>query len=470
MQDNMAEELNIQPMQSDFEQIKKVTEKGKEYWSARELATTLGYSTWQKFNRVMNKALKVAQDRGMDMGEHFNQMVEMVKLGSGTFREVDNFHLSRIACLIIAENADNKKPQVQTARIYFKEQMSALELVENQSTSRILIYKTHQGESRVEVIFNGQTFWLTQKRMSDLYGVDVSTINYHLGEIYETGELKEEATIRKFPIVQMEGDREVNRAQLVYNIDAIIAVGYRVNSYQATQFRIWATAVLKEYIVKGFVLDDERLKQGKHFGQDYFDDLLERIREIRTSERRYYQKITDVYAECSADYDPKSETTQLFFKMVQNMMHWAVTHQTAAEIIYNRADAEQLHMGLTTWKNAPDGRVQKSDTIVAKNYLSDKEVTALNRISNAFLDLAEDRASRQLITTMEEWKKQLERFLTMYDYEVLEGSGTVTAEEAKEKAYEEYDKFRLIQDREYLSDFDKEIRNWKELGLFEEDD
>ena len=195
--------------------------------------------------------------------------------------------------------------------------------------------------------------------------------------------------------------------------------------------------------------------------------MLERIREIRTSERRYYQKITDVYAECSADYDPKSETTQLFFKMVQNMMHWAVTHQTAAEIIYNRADAEMPHMGLTTWKNAPEGRVQRSDTIIAKNYLSDNEVTQLNRISNAFLDLAEDRADRHLITTMAEWKQQLERFLTMYDYEVLEGAGRVSAEEAKAKAYGEYDKFRLIQDREYLSDFDKEVRNWKELGLFE---
>ena len=201
----MEKDTNIQPMQPDFEQIKKVSEKGKEYWSARELATALGYSTWQKFNRVLNKALKVAQDRGMDMGAHFNQVVEMVKLGSGTFREVDNFHLSRLACLIIAENADNKKLQVQAARIYFKEQASALELVENQGTSRILIYKTHQGESRVEVIFNGQTFWLTQKRMSDLYGVDVSTINYHLGQIFETGELQKEAVIRKFPITAADG-------------------------------------------------------------------------------------------------------------------------------------------------------------------------------------------------------------------------------------------------------------------------
>jgi hypothetical protein len=401
------------------------------------------------------------------MSEHFNQVVEMVKLGSGTFREVDNFHLSRLACLIIAENADGKKSQVQTARVYFKEQTTTLELVENQMTPRILIYKTNQGETRVEVLFNGQTFWLSQKRMADLYNVDVSTVNYHLGNIFETGELKESAVIRKIPITAADGK---DYDTMIYNLDAIIAVGYRVNSYKATQFRIWATEVLREFIIKGFVLDDERLKQGKHFGQDYFDDLLERIREIRTSERRYYQKITDVYAECSADYDPKSETTQLFFKMVQNMMHWAVTHQTAAEIIYNRADADQPHMGLTTWKNAPDGRVQKSDTIVAKNYLSDKEVTALNRISNAFLDLAENRANRQLITTMEDWKKQLERFLAMYDYEVLEGVGTVTAEEAKEKAYGEYDKFRLIQDREYLSDFDKEVRNWKELGLFDDDD
>ena len=465
----MAEENNIQPLQPEFEQIKKTAENGHDYWSARELCTALGYSTWQKFNRVLNKALQTAQDRGLDMTEHFNQVIEMVKLGSGTNRLVENFHLSRLACLIIAENADKKKPQVQDAKVYFNGQTTALELIENQPTSRILIYKTHQGESRIEVLFNGQTFWLTQKRMAEMYGVDVSTVNYHLGQIYETEELKEEATIRKIPIVQLEGQREVNRPQLMYNLDVIIAVGYRVNSYQATQFRIWATSVLKELIIKGFVLDDERLKQGKHFGVDYFDDLLERIREIRTSERRYYQKITDVYAECSVDYDPKSETTQLFFKMVQNMMHLAVTHQTAAEIIYTRADAEMPHMGLTTWKNAPDGRVQRSDTIVAKNYLSDKEVTALNQISNAFLDLAENRADRQLITTMAEWKEQLERFLGMYYYDILEGGGKISAEEAKEKAYGEYDKFRLIQDREYLSDFDKEIKNWKQLGLFGED-
>ena len=464
----MDEQQNIQPMQSDFEQIKKTDADGKNYWSARELSNVMGYSTWQKFNRVLNKALQVAQSRGMNISEHFNQTVEMVKLGSGTFRKVDNWHLSRLACLIIAENADSKKPQVQTARQYFKEQTPATVLIESQVSSRILLYKTNQGETRIEVVFNSETFWLSQKRMADLYGVDVRTVSYHLSQIYESGELKEEATIRKIGIVQMEGEREVNRPQMLYNLDAIIAVGYRVNSYQATQFRIWATAVLKELIIKGFVLDDERLKQGKHFGKDYFDDLLERIREIRTSERRYYQKITDVYAECSADYDAKAETTKLFFKMVQNMMHWAVTHQTAAEIIYTRADAKMPHMGLTTWKNAPDGRVQKSDTIIAKNYLSDAEVPSLNRLSNAFLDVAEDRADRQLVMTMADWKKELESFLEYYRYDILENTGTISAEEAKEKAYAEYDKFRIVQDREYLSDFDQEIKKWRENGLFDD--
>lgn len=378
----MADEINIQPMQSDFEQIKKKADNGQEYWSARELGMALGYSTWQKFNRVLNKALLVAQNRGLAMDEHFNQLVEMVQLGSGTYRKVDNWHLSRLACLIIAENADGKKVQVQAARVYFKEQTSALELIENQISSNILLYKTNQGETRIEVVFNGETFWLSQKRMADLYGVDVRTVNYHLKEIFSSGELMEQSVIRKIWITAADGK---DYDTMVYNLDAIIAVGYRVNSYQATQFRIWATSVLKELIIKGFVLDDERLKQGKHFGKDYFDDLLERIREIRTSERRYYQKITDVYAECSADYDAKAETTKLFFKMVQNMMHWAVTHQTAAEIIYSRADAEMPHMGLTTWKNAPNGRVQKSDTIVAKNYLSDNIVMTYWKMQAPFL-------------------------------------------------------------------------------------
>lgn len=462
-------ENKIPEMKPQLELIKKYSQNGKEYWTSRDLCGAMGYTTYYRFASVVKKAIAIAQAKGMDINDHFHLTVEMVKLGSGAYRNVENFHLSRMACLIIAENADSKKALVQQARIFFKNQTSLFELTSNNLSSNILLYKTSQGEVKIEVIFNNETFWMSQKRMAALFGVDVKTINYHLGQIYESGELQEEATIRKIQIVQQEGEREVERSPMFYNLDAIIAVGYRVNSYQATQFRIWATSVLKEMIVKGFVLDDERLKQGKHFGKDYFDDLLERIREIRASERRYYQKITDVYAECSTDYDPKSETTQLFFKMVQNTMHWAVTHQTAAEIVYSRADAEMPHMGLTTWKNAPDGRVQKSDTIVAKNYLSDKEVSALNRLSTAFLDFAELRAERQIITTMADWKKQLDEFLTLYKYDTLNDAGTISAEQAREKAYTEYDKYRLIQDKEYLSDFDKEIKLWKEKGLFDKD-
>ena len=444
---------------------RRLSENGIEFWCSRDLCTALGYSTYQKFSRIIDKAIAIANTKGLNAAEHFNPMVEMVKLGSGAFRKVENIHLSRMACFIIAENADGKKPQVQMAREYFRQEAPISELIYNNVSSNILLYKTKQGEVRIEVIFNNETFWMSQKRMADLFGVDVRTINYHLGQIYESGELTKEATIRKIGIVQLEGDRDVERTPLFYNLDAVIAVGYRVNSYQATQFRIWATSVLKDMIVKGFVLDDERFKQGKHFGKDYFDDLLERIREIRASERMYYQKITDIYEECSIDYDSKSERTQQFFKSVRDTMHWAVTHQTEAEIVYLRADAKLPHMGLTTWKNAPNGRVQRSDAIAAKNYLSDNEVSGLNRLSSAFIDMAELRAQKQLLSTMEGWKKFLDDFLTLYDYDKLDDAGTISAEQAKEKAYAEYDKFRLIQDKEYLSDFDKEIRKCKELGL-----
>ena len=454
----MPNENEILPLQSDFEQIKRTDADGRIFWSARELSSAMGYSTYQKFCRILDKSMASAQAKGLNLADHFNRVVEMVKLGSGAFREVENVHLSREACLLVAENADRKKPQVQIALTYFSQGEKALPTVASADFSSILLYKTAQGESRIEVIFNSDTFWMPQKRMAELYGVEVNTINYHLKEIYASGELTESATIRKIGIVQNEGEREVTRPQMLYNLDAIIAVGYRVNSYQATQFRIWATTVLKEMIVKGFVLDDERLKQGTHLGKDYFDDLLERIREIRASERRYYQKITDIYAECSADYDPKAETTQQFFKIVQNMMHWVVTHQTAAEIIYSRADAESPHMGLTTWKKAPDGRVQRSDTVIAKNYLSDKEVSALNRISTAFLDLAESQAERHIIMSMNDWRQQLEEFLGLYKYDILQNAGTVSAEDAKQKAFAEYDKFKLVQDREFLSDFDKVVK------------
>ena len=247
----------------------------------------------------------------------------------------------------------------------------------------------------------------------------------------------------------------------LYNLDVIISVGYRVNSYEATQFRIWAREVLKEYIIKGFVMDDERLKGKNPFGADYFEELLDRIREIRTSERRYYQKITDIYAECSSDYDPKSDITKTFYKTVQNMMHYAVTHQTAAEIVYDRADAEKPHIELMTWKNAPDGRVVKSDVTIAKNYLSEKEVSSLNLLTTAFLDMAEDRANRHILMKMADWKALLERYLQISDRDILPDAGSVTHEEAEAKALGEYEKFWRIQDQTFLSDFDKFVEEIK---------
>ena len=290
--------------------------------------------------------------------------------------------------------------------------------------------------------------------MAELFGTAVSTINYHLKQIDESGEVQLSTAVRK---IRIPSDNCDEQGVLMYNLDAVIAVGYRVNSYEATQFRIWATKVLKEFIIKGFALDDERLKGKNIFGTDYFDELLERIREIRTSERRYYQKITDIYAECSSDYDPKSDITKLFYKTVQNMMHYAVTHQTAAEIIYDRADSDKPQMGLMTWKNAPNGRVVKSDVTIAKNYLSEQEVESLNLLTNAFLDLAESRAHRHILTTMDEWKAYLEKYLKISEHDILPDAGSVSQEEAEIKAIGEYEKFRRMQDKTFLSDFDKLI-------------
>ena len=327
------------------------------------------------------------------------------------------------------------------------------------ASSEIILYTTPQGEIKVEVSLQDETVWLTQLAMGELFGVSKKTISEHLGNIYKSNELQREATVRKIRTVQNEGEREVARNLEFYNLDAIISVGYRVNSHQATQFRIWATKTLKEFIIKGFVLDDERLKQGKKlFGKDYFDELLERIREIRASERRFYQKITDIYAECSIDYQPKAEITQLFYKTVQNKMHWAITGQTAAEIISSRAKAELPNMGLTTWKNSPKGKVLKSDVSVAKNYLNKKEIDELNRIVTMYLDYAENQAARQIPMTMKDWVEKLDAFLQFNDYSVLKNAGVISAEIAKELATKEFEKFRVIQDEDYESDFDKEVK------------
>ena len=319
-----------------------------------------------------------------------------------------------------------------------------------------LLYKTDNAEVKVEILLQNENLWLTQAKMAELFDVQKAAISKHLKNIFADGELQESSVVSKMETTASDGK---NYQTNIYNLDAIIAVGYRINSKKATMFRIWATQVLKEYIIKGFAMNDERLKEPQNFfGKDYFEEQLERIREIRASERRFYQKITDIYARCSADYSPDSQITQDFFATVQNKMHYAVTHQTAAEIIYSRADAESPHMGLTTWKKAPDGRVQRSDTVVAKNYLSDKEVSALNRISTAFLDLAESQAERHIIMSMNDWRQQLEEFLGLYKYDILQNAGTVSAEDAKQKAFAEYDKFKLVQDREFLSDFDKVVK------------
>ena len=325
------------------------------------------------------------------------------------------------------------------------------------SESNIIFYSTPNGQVSVQVQYEDGSFWLTQKRMAELFGVESHTINYHLKEIYQSGELQEVSTTRKIRVVQQEGQREVSRELDFYNLDAIIAVGYRVNSYQATQFRIWATNTLKEFIVKGFVMDDERLKQGSKFGKDYFDELLERIREIRASERRFYQKITDIYA-LSVDYDKHSPVTKDFFATVQNKLHWAITGKTAAEIIYTSADATKLYMGLTNWKHAPEGKILKSDVLVAKNYLNEAHIKELNRIVSAYLDLAENRAERGISTNMQEWVGFLNQFLELSQYPILQDNGRVSALEARLKAEQEYETYRKIQDENYISDFDREIK------------
>lgn len=324
----------------------------------------------------------------------------------------------------------------------------------NPITTNLLFYTTSNERAEVVVHFQDDTFWLSQKTMAELFGVEVNTINYHLKEIFKSGELDERSTIRNLRIVRTEGSRQVKREVTHYNLDAIISVGYRVNSHQATQFRMWATQTLQAFVIKGFVIDDERLKQGTQFGKDYFDELVERIREIRASERRFYQKITDIYA-LSSDYDNKAPQTRTFFASVQNKLHWAITGQTAAEIIYHTANADAPNMGLTSWKHAPDGKILKSDVSTAKNYLSEAHIGELNQLVSAYLDLAENRAKRQILTSMNEWQSFLDNFLTLANYPILNDKGKVTAEMAKLKAEGEYAKFRITQDLIFQSDFDK---------------
>ena len=315
---------------------------------------------------------------------------------------------------------------------------------------KIILYTTDSGSVTVDVYFKDETFWLTQAAMAELFQSSRSNISEHLSHIFSEGELSEEDCVRKFGISE-KSTKPTN----FYNLDAIIAVGYRVNSKQATAFRRWATQTLREYIIKGFVLNDEMLKNGQPFGKDYFDELLVRIKEIRASERRFYQKITDIYAQCSYDYDRNSETTRQFFKQVQNKLLFAITGHTAPELIAGRADAEKEHMGLTTWKNAPDGKILRTDVTVSKNYLDSGELSALNDIVVMYLDYAENQARRHRLMSMADWVQKLDAFLQFNEYELLQHSGKVTRAVADALALSEYEKFRVRQDREYISDFDR---------------
>ena len=324
----------------------------------------------------------------------------------------------------------------------------------------IVLYQVEDTNICVNVVFKDETFWMTQKAMAELFDVNVPAISKHLSNIFEEGELFKEATVSKMEIVQMEGNRKVKREPEFYNLDAIIAVGYRVNSKKATRFRQWATKTLKEYITKGFVLNDDMLKNGKPFGKDYFDELLERIREIRASERRAYQKITDVFEQCSYDYDKNSDITKAFYAFVQNKLHFAVTGKTAAELVYERVNAEKPAMGLTTWKDAPDGKILKRDISVAKNYLNEKELSRLNRLVTMFIDYAELMAEDEVLMSMQDWVEQMNQFLRNNRREVLEGKGKVSHDMAMKKAEKEYEIFRVKQDQEYVSEFDREVERY----------
>jgi hypothetical protein len=329
------------------------------------------------------------------------------------------------------------------------------------STAEFLIFTAQSGEKGIEVRYEGETIWLTQKLMAVLFDVTVPTINEHLANIYEQKEITRETTIRKFRIVQKEGTREVSRKIDFYNLDAIISVGYRVNSVRATQFRQWATRVLRDYAIKGYVLDRKRLENGTFLGEDYFERLLEEVREIRLSERRFYQKITDIYT-TSVDYNKDAPTTRDFFAKVQNKLHFAIHGRTAAELIKERADKSKEHMGLTSWEKSPDGKILKADVKIAKNYLSKDELESLARIVNIFLETAEDRARRRIPMTMEDWATRLDKFLEFDEREILQDKGKVSQEIASALAESEFEKYRIIQDRLFESDFDKEIKQLEE--------
>ena len=327
----------------------------------------------------------------------------------------------------------------------------------------ILLYNDKEGNIKIEVLLKNEDVWLNTEALATLFNIDRSGIVRHIKNIYNDKELEENSTCAKIAQVQKEGNREVKRVYPYYNLDMIISIGFRVNSKKAIKFRTWANKIIKDYMVQGFALNDERFMKARRTDQEYFQRLLERIKLIRTSERMFYQKITDIFAECSIDYDKNSDEAIIFYKMVQNKFHFAITGQTAAEIIYNRVDAKKDNMGLTTWENSPDGKILKSDVTIAKNYLDEKEIKNLNNLVNLFLDIAENNAERNIPMYMNDWKKEVENALTLFHYEVLDGKGKISHKMAVKKAEGEYDKYKIIQDKNYVSDFDKLLKESKDI-------
>lgn len=445
-----------------FDKIRHTDENCNEYWMARELATAIGYKDFRNFKGLIEKAQKLCLQNNAKVEDHFVETTEMVELGSGANRSVPSYKLTRYACLLISMCANSKKSQALTALQYFSGKQEISKGVELYTDTDIVFFSDPEGNLRVQLFFDGETVWTTQKRIAEIFQVEVPTINYHLKNIFDSGELNRYSVIRKDWITADDGKPYET---MLYNLDVIIAVGYRVNSYKATRFRQWATNTLSQYVKNGYVLDSDRFIHGNQLTDIKFEQLLERIREIRASERMAYQKITDIYA-TACDYQKDAVETREFYAKVQNKLHWAIVGQTAAEIIYNNVDATKLHMGLTTWAQAPDGKIMKSDVAIAKNYLSEEHMRELNRIVEAYINLAETRAKNHRPTTMQQWAEFLDNFLTLASYPILMDKGKVSALQAKLKAYEEYDKYRVVQDRMYLSDFDKEVKRLKgEMGI-----
>ncbi len=446
---------------SIFEQIKRIDENGAEYWSARDLSKALEYADYRNFIKVISKAKEKCERSNQSIQYHFVEFNDMIEIGKGGKREVDSIKLSRYACYLISLNCDSSKKTIAKSLDYFSDKQSITVLETsayrnmsiNDELTSFLLYTSPQGDIKIDAILSNETVWLTQDQIAQLFNVQTPAISKHLKNIFESGELEPNSVVSKMESTGSDGKKYF---VMYYNLDAIISVGYRVNSSRATQFRIWATNTLKEYIIKGFVMDDYRLKNGRYFGKDYFEELLERVRSIRAGERRIYQKITDIFAECSSDYDPKSEIAHQFYAEVQNKFHYAITGHTAPEIIHMNANADKEFMGLTTWKNAPKGRVLMSDVTIAKNYLKQDEIQHLERIISSYFDYIELQIKRRNSFTMDEFSKSVIKFLEFNDFDILTDKGHISKKQADNKAKKEYESFNKRQQIE--SDFDRIIK------------